>query len=310
MLARVLEGAKALVGRDGAPRAGAPPGEVGGGTVESSGPLIEAARHQLTLSLPPEPLVVDADPMRLAQVLANLLNNAATYTEAGGRIWLTASRAGSTAVVSVRDSGIGIPSDMLPRVFDLFAQGDRTHARGQGGLGIGLTLVRALVEMHGGQVEARSAGPGQGSEFVLWLPLASAPDAPERDGPAGRRAGVGPRRILVVDDNRDAADSRGVLLRVLGAEVVTANDGPSALAALAAHRPAVVLLDIGMRGMDGYEVARRARARPEGRDVTMIAVTGWSQEEDRQRSREAGIDHHLVKPVDLEALRALLVSLP
>jgi PAS domain S-box-containing protein len=279
--------------------------------VETSRPLIEAARHQLALSLPAEPLPLEADPVRLAQVLANLLNNAAKYTEERGQIWLTARQEGSNVLVSVRDTGMGIPADMLPKVFDLFTQEDRTYDRAQGGLGIGLTLVRTLVDLHGGSVEAKSDGPGKGSEFVVRLPLAVGRlGLPDRCPRAGVPATVAPRRILVVDDSRDAADSLGLLLKFLGAEVHTAHDGPAALEALETHRPSVVLLDIGLPGMDGFEVARQARQRPEGRDVTLIALTGWGQEEDRRQSREVGIDHHLVKPVDLGALQALLASLP
>jgi PAS domain S-box-containing protein len=277
--------------------------------VETSRPLIDAANHRLVVSLPGEPLTLEADPVRLAQVIANLLNNAAKYTHEGGGIGLTAHREGSTAVISVRDNGMGIPSIMLPKVFDLFAQVDRTYDRAQGGLGIGLTLVRSLVEMHGGSVEAWSEGPGKGSEFVVRLPLADAQLDP-KDHPAQQLQTVMPHRILVVDDNRDSADSLGMLLKLLGADVDAVHDGPAALAALKAFRPNVVVLDIGMPGMDGYEFAREARRRPEGRDVTLIALTGWGQEEDRRRSKDAGIDHHLVKPVDVGALEQLLAGLP
>jgi CheY-like chemotaxis protein/anti-sigma regulatory factor (Ser/Thr protein kinase) len=279
--------------------------------IETSRPLIEDAGYQLAVTLPSEPLLLEADPVRLAQVLANLLNNAAKYTEKGGQIWLTARREGPSAVVSVRDNGMGIPADMLPKVFDLFTQVDHISSLAQGGLGIGLTLVRNLVDLHGGSVEAKSQGPGKGSEFVVRLPLAG-----ERLGAhdGGRRevhpTAVPPRRILVVDDNRDAADSLGTLLKFLGADVYTAHDGPAALEALKTYQPSAVILDIGMPGMDGYEVARQARQQPEGRGVTFIALTGWGQEEDRRRSKEAGIDHHLVKPVDIGALQALLASLP
>jgi CheY-like chemotaxis protein/two-component sensor histidine kinase len=277
--------------------------------VETSRPLIEAARHELTVSAPAEPVTIVADPVRLAQVIANLLNNAAKYTEEGGRIGLTARREGDQAIVSVRDSGIGIPVDVLPRVFDLFAQGDRTYQRAQGGLGIGLTLVRTLVELHGGTVTAKSEGLGRGSEFVVQLPLGSQPEEQ-----AGRRVaeydGVfAALRFLVVDDSRDAAESLAALLGSLGAAVRTASDGPTALDELEAYRPSVMLLDIGMPGMDGLEVARRARQRPDGRHLTVIALSGWGQDEDRRRSREAGIDYHLVKPVDLRELGKLLTAL-
>jgi signal transduction histidine kinase len=280
--------------------------------VETSRPLMEAARHQLAITVPPEPLTVDADPVRLSQVIANLLNNAAKYTEEGGQIWLTARREGGEAAVSVRDTGLGIPADMLHRVFDMFAQVDRTLKRSQGGLGIGLTLARTLVEMHGGRVEARSEGPGKGSEFTIRLPLAAedskAAEVRTRAGGA-QPAGLSQQRVLVVDDNRDAADSLGMLLKFLGADAHVVYDGPSALQALHIYRPAVVFLDIGMPGMDGHEVARHVRQVPEFRGVLLIAMTGWGQEEDRRRSKAAGFDHHLVKPADADALQALLSSL-
>jgi CheY-like chemotaxis protein len=206
---------------------------------------------------------------------------------------------------------MGIPVEMLSKVFDLFTQVDRIYSRAQGGLGIGLTLVRSLVEMHGGSVEARSAGPGQGSEFLVRLPLAMRRrSAFEQSRAEGGTAATASRRILVVDDNRDSADSLGMLLKFLGADVCIANDGPAALEALETCQPSVVFLDIGMPGMDGYEVARRARPWCEDREVTLIALTGWGQEEDLRRSKEAGIDHHLIKPLNLGAVQALLASLP
>jgi CheY-like chemotaxis protein/anti-sigma regulatory factor (Ser/Thr protein kinase) len=279
--------------------------------IETSKPLIDAGRHQLAISLPTEALMLQADPVRLTQVVANLLNNAAKYTEEAGQIWLTARRDEADVVISVRDSGIGIPPQMLSKVFGLFTQVDRPYHRAPGGLGIGLALVRRLVEMHGGRVEARSEGPGKGSEFVVRLPLAATPvAAPDpSNSEAERPAAVAPWRILIVDDNRDAADSLGMLLKYLGADVTTVHDGPAALEALGSYRPSVMLLDIGMPGMDGYELARRTRQQPEGRQVTLIALTGWGQEEDRRRSREAGIDYHLVKPVDPAALQAMLAAL-
>lgn len=281
-----------------------------GSAVETSKPIIEAARHQLAISLPAEPIVLEADPIRLAQVLANLLNNAAKYTEDGGRIWLTARVEGNAALISVRDDGTGIPGDMLPKVFELFAQADRTYSRAQGGLGIGLTLVRNLVGMHGGTVEAKSEGLGQGSEFVISLPLGDRRVPHDRDEHPEWLMAIAPRCILVVDDNRDAADTLGMLLKFFGAEVHIRNDGPSALDALEKYRPSVVLLDIGMPGMDGYQVARMVRQQFAGQDLALIALTGWGNEENRRRSKDAGFDHHLVKPVDLGALQALLASLP
>jgi CheY-like chemotaxis protein len=213
-------------------------------------------------------------------------------------------------VICVRDNGIGIPAPLLSKVFEPFTQVNRAYGRSQGGLGIGLTLVRSLVQMHDGSVEAKSAGPGQGSEFIVRLPLAARGASLPPDGKMHRRDAVAPRRILVVDDNRDAADTLAMLLKFLGAEVCTAHEGITALEMLKAFRPSVVLLDLGMPGMDGFEVARRVRQEPAGREMTLIALSGWSQEEDRRRSQEAGIDHHLVKPVDIDALQALLMSLP
>jgi PAS domain S-box-containing protein len=278
--------------------------------IETSQPLIAGARHAFEVSLADEPLVVDADATRLAQVFSNLLNNAAKYTEPGGHIRLEARREGGEAVVSVADDGIGIASEMLPEVFEIFTQIDRTASRAQGGLGIGLALVKRLVELHRGRVEARSAGPGTGSEFVVRLPLEGAGSvAAERAGEAeGTHGPLLPRRVLVVDDNRDAADSLGILLRFYGADVQVVHDGRAALEAFASFQPGIVLLDLGMPGMDGYEVGRWIREQPGADAVRLIALTGWGQPEDRRRSRAAGFDHHLVKPVRPEALKALLAS--
>jgi CheY-like chemotaxis protein len=276
--------------------------------VETARPFIDAAGHLLTVDLGREPLELDADPVRLAQVLGNLLNNAAKYTPNGGQITMRAERGASEVIVSVRDNGAGIRADVLPNVFDPFVQGERSYNRSKGGLGIGLTLARSIVVLHGGAIEARSAGLGQGSEFVVRLPLPPAKAqsaASESSRPQTRIAG---QRILVVDDNVDAAESLGALLRCLGAEVVTVHDGPAALEAMRTEKPSAAVLDIGMPGMDGYEVARRARAEPQGEDITLIALTGWGNDEDRRRSREAGIDHHLVKPVDLQVLEELLAA--
>jgi PAS domain S-box-containing protein len=277
--------------------------------VETARPLIDARGQVLTVTPPPDAVRLEADPTRLAQVIGNLLNNAAKYTEEGGHIWLTAGREGNEAAVRIRDDGLGIPAGLLPEVFDLFTQGDRTLARSGGGLGIGLTLVKRLVELHGGSVEARSAGAHQGSEFIVRLPTGGVRPAPTSNHSAGRpppspRSTA--RRVLVVDDNVDAVESLAMLLRVEGHEVRTAHDGPSALSAAETFRPEVVLLDIGLPGMDGYEVARRLRQEPGLEKVLLVAVTGYGQEEDRRLSREAAIDHHLVKPVDPEALLALL----
>jgi PAS domain S-box-containing protein len=276
--------------------------------VETSRPLIEAARHKLEVEIPPEPLTLDGDPVRLTQVIANLLNNAAKYTDEGGRIWLNVTKSGGIVKISVKDSGTGIPAEMLPQVFELFTQVDRSN-RTQGGLGIGLTLVKSLVEMHGGRVEAKSAGVGQGSEFIVRLPLVEATRVVDAPMPQGAVHGLlSPRRILVADDNHDAADSLAMLLRLLGAEVKIVYSGSEALAALHEYRPTVVLLDIGMPGMDGHEVARRIRKLPEFKDVLLIAMTGWGQDEDRRRSSNAGFDYHLIKPADVGTLESLLLS--
>jgi signal transduction histidine kinase/CheY-like chemotaxis protein len=281
--------------------------------VETSRPLIEGRRHRLEVRLPDEPLHVIGDLTRLAQVLLNLLNNAAKYTEEGGQITLTVERAAAdpgAVVLRVRDTGVGIPPEVLPKVFDLFTQASRTLDRAQGGLGIGLTLVRRLVEMHGGSVRASSAGPGKGSEFVVRLPLFFGPlPAPAHGNGSGEHPAAG-HRILVVDDNRDSASSLAVLLRLSGHEVVTAHDGAAALEKAEHFRPQLALLDIGLPGMDGYELARRLRQLPGLRQVRLAALTGYGSEEDRRRSRAAGFDHHLVKPVEREALLVLLAEVP
>ena len=277
--------------------------------VETSRPLIEAARHELRVDVPVDRVTVMADPVRLTQIVANLLNNAAKYTADAGRIALSARREGGYVALSVRDNGIGIPVEVLPRVFDLFAQADGTYQRAQGGLGIGLTLVRTLVELHGGSVAAKSEGLGRGAEFIVRLPLSGEGEEAQDDAPGERDSVFASQRILVVDDSRDAAESLAMLLETCGANVHTANDGPAALVELDTYRPSVMLLDIGMPGMDGLEVARRARQRPGGRELTVIALSGWGQEEDRRRSREAGIDYHLVKPVDVDELGRVLTAL-
>jgi CheY-like chemotaxis protein len=277
--------------------------------VETSRPLVEEARHELSVTVPPDPVYVVGDLTRLGQVLSNLLNNSAKYTPEGGRIDLTVLQQDGHAVIRVRDNGTGIPGDMLPRIFELFNQVDRSLRRSHGGLGIGLTLARRLVEMHGGTIVAHSDGAGKGSEFVIRLPLAADATLPQPAKPTDGHevVGRGPvRRILVVDDNEDSTESLGTLLKLLGHEVRTAYDGPSALAAAREFRPDVVLLDIGMPGMTGYDVARAMREMPEVRDAVLVAQTGWGQDEDRRRSAEAGFDHHLVKPVDVADLQLLL----
>src|SRR5262245_58275863 len=253
--------------------------------IETSRPFIDESGHRLELSLPAEPLRIEADIMRLAQVITNLLNNAAKYTDRGGRILLTARREGSAAVISVRDNGRGISAEMLPRVFDLFARATPGQDYSRGGLGIGLTLVRNLVELHNGSVEARSDGIGRGSEFIVRLPLEAAARAAAEALP-GAGGPFTSRRVLVVDDNRDAADSLGVLLTLLGVETRTAHDGTAALEALDEFEPSVVLLDLAMPVMDGYEVAQRMRQHPHGRHVTLVAVTGWSLRSEEPREGE------------------------
>jgi signal transduction histidine kinase len=275
--------------------------------VETSGPLIQEGRHGLDVSLPGETLWVEGDPVRLAQILSNLLNNAAKYTPDAGAIALSARRDGGVALISVRDNGIGIAPEALSRIFEMFSREGREGARGQGGLGIGLSLSRRLAEMHGGTIEAKSEGIGRGSEFIVRLPVAHAA-ADTAQSP--RLAGTVPAmRALVVDDNQDAATSLGMVLSMLGADVTTAYDGPAAIAAFASTDPSVVLLDIGMPGMDGYEVARTLRLRFPERRPAIVALTGWGQEDDRRRAREAGIDHHLVKPAEIEVLRELLARI-
>ncbi|MCD2511449.1 ATP-binding protein [Comamonas endophytica] len=279
------------------------------GAVDTCRPLLDARHHRLVLDLPGEVLRVHADPVRLSQIIANLLNNAAKYTDQGGRICLRAERDGNDALIVVEDNGRGISQDMLPRIFDLFAQAAQTSNMAQGGIGIGLTLVRGLVEMQGGSVEAQSAGPGQGSVFTVRLPLLLAPALPEPPAPFLGPADVPAlerRRVLVVDDNVDAAEGLSMLLDLLGMEVRTAHDGASGLKAAAEFTPGLVLLDIGMPDMDGYELARRLRAAHGAQCPTLVVVSGWGQPEDRQRSMDAGVDAHLVKPVGLEQLQEVL----
>ena len=275
--------------------------------LEAAAPLIEAARHRVTLDLPPEDLVVAGDVDRLTQLLTNLLRNAARYTPDEGGIEVRARRDAAAALVAVRDTGRGIAADMHERIFDMFVQGREPLERIDGGLGVGLALARRIAEAHGGTLTVSSEGEGKGSEFTLRMPLAEPARNPviNASGP-GREPPRQARRVLVVDDNVDAGRTLGELLNTLGHETRVVHDGPSALAIAEAFRPDVVLLDIGMPGMDGYEVARRLSALREGRRPRIIAVTGWGQESDRHQASEAGFDMHLVKPVDLDALlRAL-----
>jgi len=277
--------------------------------IETSNPLIVASAHQLTLSLPDSPVWLDGDPVRLAQILANLLNNAATYTERGGHIWVQARLQDGAAVVSVRDNGPGIDPSDHESIFAMFSRGERSTTRAQGGLGIGLALARRLAEMHGGTIAVASDGPGHGSEFTLRILAAPDQAAAPRAASLAEGIAIPKKRILVVDDNQDAADSLGKILEFLGADVRLAKDGAEALETFKTHDPAVVLLDIGMPGMDGYEVAQRIRGGFPERRAALVALTGWGQEEDRRRAREAGFDHHLVKPAEIADLQKLLSSL-
>jgi CheY-like chemotaxis protein len=277
--------------------------------VEASRPLADASRHTLEVHLSPEPLSVDGDLTRLSQVVLNLLTNAIKYTPSGGRIKVDVAREGAFAVVRVKDTGIGMSPELIPRVFDLFVQGERSLDRSEGGLGIGLTLVKRLVSLHGGTVSAHSDGPGSGSEFAISLPALAQSSAPREPQPAApvaraRRAS----RVVVVDDNRDSADTLAALLEAWGHDVRTLYDGPSAIAAVAEFQPKVVLLDIGLPKMNGYEVAAQLRKSANGRSLILVAFTGYGQDEDRRRVREAGFDYHLVKPLEPAELEKILDS--
>ena len=282
-------------------------GDIVAHAVETVRPVVTQRRHELIVSLPPEPIWLNADTARLEQVVVNLLANAAKYTDEGGRIWLTVQREDDQCVVRVRDTGVGIAPDLLPWIFDLFTQATRSLDRSQGGLGIGLALVQRLTELHGGTVEAHSV-VGEGSEFVVRLPVAAAtPSLPalghNLDRPAGR-----PLRVLAVDDNLDTVDSFAMLLTALGHDVRTAHDGISALAAAKVYLPDVALLDIGLPGLSGFEVAKRIRQDPALAHIVLVAVTGYGQDTDREASRQAGFDHHMVKPARLEQLEDILAS--
>jgi CheY-like chemotaxis protein len=286
--------------------------DVVGTAVETARPAIDAAGHELTVALPPEPIFLDADLTRLAQVVSNLLTNSAKYTERGGRIWLGAERGNGTVTLSIRDTGIGIPADALLQIFDMFSQVDRSSERSSGGLGIGLALVKGLVEMHGGTVAAASAGQDKGSSFTVKLPALESPSEPPLAVITPDEGQVRPgskRRILVVDDNRDSAISMAMMLEFLGDEVITAHDGVEAVQAAERFRPEFILMDVGMPRLDGLEATRCIRAQPWGKALTIIALTGWGQVSDRAQSRQAGCDGHLVKPVNLPDLEKLLAEL-
>jgi PAS domain S-box-containing protein len=279
--------------------------------VETARPAIEEAGHEFTISLPPEPVYLDADLTRLAQVFSNLLNNSAKYTERGGRILLSAERRVGEVSVSVRDTGLGIPANDLPRIFDMFSQVDRSVERSTGGLGIGLALVKGLVEMHGGTVTATSPGQGKGTTIEVRLPTLESTAVPAAGvASESERAPAGPRRrILVVDDNRDSANSMAMMLMLMGNEVRTAHDGIEAIETAREFHPKAILMDLGMPKLNGYKATQRIREQPWGRDMIIIAMTGWGQEADRAQSHEAGCDSHLVKPVNLSELESLLTEL-
>jgi signal transduction histidine kinase len=278
--------------------------------VETTRPLIDAHRQHLALELPDELLTIDGDKTRLVQMVGNLLHNAVKFTNPGGRITLTVTREGSQALIRVKDTGIGIPRELLPKLFELFTQIESESGRSQGGLGIGLALVRRLTEMHGGTVTAHSDGPGHGAEFAIRLPVLTAqpviatPQATEADSTRS----IEPRRVLVADDNEDAAEALSLQLQLAGHEVRTVYNGVEALGVAKTFRPHVVLLDLGMPRMDGYEAARQMRGQPWGKRATLIALTGWGQQQDRQRTAEAGFDVHLVKPVDESELLRVMAT--
>ena len=277
--------------------------------VEASSALMERNRHQLKVTTPSQPLYVDGDVTRLTQVVANLLDNAAKYTDPGGKVWLSAEQEEQQAVIRVKDSGIGIPSDMLPRIFDMFTQAALPLERTQSGLGVGLALVERLVVLHGGTVSAYSAGAGRGSQFTIRLPLAQAQRAP-----AAERRDATPSqdarrcRVLVVDDNVDSVDSLAMLLRMMGHEVETASDGASGLEKAAAFHPDVGILDIGLPKVNGYEVAKQIRQQPWSANVVLVALTGWGQDQHRRRSEESGFNYHLTKPVEFDVLQDILAA--
>ena len=273
--------------------------------VEATQPMLAEAGVTLEVDLPASPIYLEADPTRLVQIMVNLLGNAAKYTPRGGHAWLTGRRARGWVELSVRDDGIGIAREQLPKLFEMFSQAKPALERSGGGLGIGLALVRGLVERHGGSIEAKSEGPGRGAEFVVRLPAGQAP-ATQPSAPVGASPAEGARRVLVADDNRDAADSLAVILRLMGHEVRVAYDGEQALRAAPQFRPHAIVLDIGMPRVNGYDVASQARRAEWGRGVMLIALTGWGQQRDKARAAEAGFDHHLTKPVDAAALAALL----
>jgi len=278
--------------------------------VETVRSLSERMGHELTVTLPPEPVYVNVDPLRLAQVVSNLLNNACKFTARGGSIRLSVGREGEQAVIRVRDNGMGIAADQLSRIFDMFVQGDTSMERSASGLGIGLALVKSLVVLHGGTAEAHSAGLGHGSEFLVRLPAVEAARAKSAGPSVEEIANPAVRRILIVDDNPDAAESLAMLLKLHGHEIHIAHDGLEAVETAGQLRPDLILLDIGLPKVNGYEAARRIRRLPGGLDMVLVALTGWGQDEDRRKSQEAGFDGHLIKPVEPERLTRLLAEFP
>lgn len=275
--------------------------------VETARPLVDAGGHSLALRMPEPPVNLQADPERLSQVFANLLNNAAKYSEPGGRIEVSAAQEDDGIRVHVRDAGIGLSQEQIEGIFELFAQVDATPARTHGGLGIGLTLVRQLVEMHGGRIHARSSGLGAGSEFEVWLPPQVPIDTGPYVAPAPTVAGK-PCRALVVDDNRDSADTLAMMIELIGHRVQAVYEPGEVVEAVRAFAPDVVFMDVGMPGMSGHDVARALRETPDGASLMLVAVTGWGQPDDRRRTRESGFDQHLVKPPDLEAIRGICAA--
>jgi CheY-like chemotaxis protein len=278
--------------------------------IETVRPSLAAAQHELIVSLPSRPIQVNADAARLSQVFSNLLNNAVKFTPTGGKIWIEARQIGREAIVRVRDNGIGISSDALAYVFDMFRQGDLSLERSQGGLGIGLTLVRRLVELHGGTVKAQSEGDGMGSEFTVNLRAESPKPRIKENSTVKNVAAAAKRRVLVVDDNFDSGDTLAMLLRIKGHEVSTARDGFEAIRLASEFNPEVILMDVGMPKLNGYDATRQIRELPQGREIYIVALTGWGQESDMARSFEAGCSAHLVKPVDFAALDELLAAVP
>jgi CheY-like chemotaxis protein/two-component sensor histidine kinase len=283
------------------------------GALESIGPFIERYDHQVNIDLPKEPLYIDGDVARLLQVISNILHNAAKYTGRNGQIWVSAKRENGEAVIRVRDNGPGIPEDMLASIFEMFTQVDQTLDRAHGGLGIGLTLAKTMVELHGGSIAAHSDGPGQGCEFSIRLPAldSATPKLAQQPPSDGSMRSTLPRhRVLVVDDVQASAKTLALMLNAIGQEVEMRSDGTAALQAAADFRPSVIFLDIGMPQMDGYEVARRLRQQPTFSGITLVALTGYGQDDDRRRALEAGFNYHLVKPASIDALEQLLAVVP